>query len=659
MNPRVPSAVLLTVLFVITVGWLMWVESRERLPAADVVEQAAAGTAGAELQPGRTVVDASSQERAREAIVPEPTAVTVEEEGTAEGDEVVDFVVTVLDAERRPLADVQVWCLLFGHGFGHGPSQLGHLRTDAEGVARFDLAEERTNMGQFLGERLRDCTTVVLADAPFAVRPHVRLEGFPARGGHVELVLPPCSWLDVGFALPDGSPWTGGVSVQVRWNRDVQDPEGEGSTFEWFHSDDGVVHAGPLEPGFELRIGGNARDANRDGPPSVERLAPPAGTTETLELVLGELGRSFRGRFVDGSGRALADGRVHVTVRGWPAGAAQDAEPWSSYTGLRTDADGVGAFDWVSPFEDGARRVLRFEPREPWSSDEWHVTEVDASFRVPPGAVHDLGTVVCRRETRAEWVRLAKGVVRDEHGGPVDPDEWWLFERDSDQAGRMVRGRDFDIELDPGTAAFEVWGRAVVGTLDLSASKDGYKGASSRGLEPGSVGLELVLHRGAVLRGEFLLDPDVVPYDLHLEIHGDGNSRDLELIGPGFEALLYPGTVELEFHTRAGEFLVHAVSGVDLQAGEVRELPPIDLRGAMGRVRTVLLEPGGAPLSGRYVWVSAPGHGSDRVETGPQGSLDLLCPTGLEWVELEAEGFAPQRLELAALAPSVELQPLE
>lgn len=387
---------------------------------------------------------------------------------------------------------------------------------------------------------------------------------------------------------------------------------------------------------------------------------------------------AIRGRAVDPDGRPVARRSVSGTfIFRWIA----PEEPSSVSVSRTTGADGSFEFSLRPPDESvpgrqwNAMKLDMIVERTDGGFDLRRVLQPEVELARRGG---DLGTVVFERPPL-----LASGLVVEETGAPVQHASLSLMKKEASRFSSLVHESDFNVEpygfstRSDADGAFTILGDPGAGEFGIAVRDERYLSPPPLPIEPGATGLRIVVSRPAALLAHVLVDPGVPPSFVlgRIRVPRDGNgSRDAEQWecpderGDLLFRMLPARTAELEI--RAGCFgspqeVIARFDAIPLAAGE-RTVDPrlqaIDLRGRFQSTHVVVVDEDGRPVPHVVVRPNPDVNGDEKTDERTEGRDlengvgDLVTTGSLPPIVVEAEGFRPQRTELAAPETRVTLR---
>lgn len=269
----------------------------------------------------------------------------------------------------------------------------------------------------------------------------------------------------------------------------------------------------------------------------------------------------------------------------------------------------------------------------------------------------DLGTRIV-----TERAVVATGRVVDEAGNPIQGANVYT---DQEIGGSLWMARALDtnapIEFVPFLETDAEGSFCVYATLDpsvpvvLRVSHAGYLPHMTSGPEDPQTPMTIVLSLAAGITGELLLDEWIHPDRLEVALISESGEviQIAGLFRGRFEASNFsPQTLDVVVRVKTGEELKR-LSGVQTVAGEVLEVPALDVRHLLRKWTIALVGVDGKPIACEFALASAPDtprpygglvRGADDqcrvvVVTAEQPPIDVLV-----W----ASGFRSKRLMLTA-----------
>ncbi len=519
------------------------------------------------------------------------------------------IVVTTLDRERRPVANVRIEVRTREEdGRGEWTSTTGPDGRVAFGP--LDL------FAAFESEALRELWVAVDAPLGAPIRQRFTLAEMPEEP--VSFTMPPTGRLVIDVVDADGKPLDvlGFTTVRERWEQS-EDEAGDASGARWprvsWHDYDRRSHyeLPHVEIGLRFVVDSSKddhEDAKQvvDGPSKpgetviVRLVAPTPSPSEKVSArILDEKGEPLAGREVrllwnDDSTRVTrrelargttdASGRIDAKLDDWERRSfGNEIDLWIEAVVARPDGNGIEASGMIS------------------LPKTMHVGGLDfGEIRVHPGPVFVSGTVV------------------DDAGSPIAGAEIRVTVV---PAGPAFLSGDFtDRSLTATTDAegrFTIWGDAPVGQISICAEPGDVErkvplenSSDCIDLKPGATDLRFVLWRCGTIVARVLGDPAEID---DLSFSTSSKRPDGEVVGGwsgGFDA---EGIVETEvvigsatLTISRGGTVVATRENIEVKPGAVVELPPIELGAAPHQVELTIVDELGKPVPAGWIVMPDP-----------------------------------------------------
>ncbi len=488
----------------------------------------------------------------------------------------------VVDASGRPQGDVPVQLLVRRQGRTYpslsvlsrqdGIATIGRLEmiTDNErgtGDVRFSLG-----LGGLLGE---------VSDREF--------DPAAPPAEPLELVLPAHGTVEVRLVRRDGEPFVEPAIVTIVEQKEEGAAEefGDREIREGFAAlaHDGLARFRPVGLGKQCLVTAQRMDGTTFGEIVTES---PLKDGEIVRIELREQGGAsiVTGRVLGLDGQPLASTRLERGLKEQRNGGDR-----TTFSQIRTDANGAFRFEMEEPglASGGTRTLVLMENRRGGSGPR---VEADLSWSLSPGETN-LGDLAL-----AIPPVLAAGVVVDESGkplagvmvqartktsyGPAAEHFYWNWLQD----GSASSGSQGEFSIHATTDAEEI----------LVAGTDGVHWCGGVETRAGATGLQVVMGRGAAVRGRLLADPEVALENLTITMEipdlpqprREQSQLEMDAEGGFSREGLRPGNYVLRIAADSNHsepFLV--IENLLLVAGEECSDPRLNPLDARGRLRSI------------------------------------------------------------------------
>lgn len=411
-----------------------------------------------------------------------------------------------------------------------------------------------------------------------------------------------------------------------------------------------------VAPGLELRAGVSPPGYRRQ-----ERLfrSPVAPGEETIvEFSFSERYPVITATLVDPTDTPLARRAIDVQARLVGAGENDNALTGRS----RTDAEGGFSESLSTSDASDAFQEIAFTTDEAYEGET-----LAATVRVtdpPPDGVYDLGRVVLEPppvvlsgrvvDARGEPIFWAGISVKRMTGtnGVGGPAYYWVPEWHT----QTRQDGSFQLTGDHGPGDYR---------LLVDGDRDGYLNQDDIPFQPGTHGLEIVLHQAGGLEGSLCLPEDVPPSWLRVSLNredlAEGSRREGVIPHPDgkfFLQDLAPGEFDVTVFLPAWPEPLVCITDVWVEGGVTRAAPRLtnlDLTAAIHRLDLELRDPEGAPVPIGCIAFWSPDGSESRVAF-TNGAASLITPTPTANVEVIAPGFRPRRVDGARDGMRIDLE---
>lgn len=465
--------------------------------------------------------------------------------------------------------------------------------------------------------------------------------------------LPALGAVEVRVLDAAGSPISGAAAVELVALRAGDDTEGQrrsrmfvdGSTRD---AVEGIARFEHVEVSSTVFASTDGAGAGLVTSSSVSDGPRFAGESTTIELRAGASVAVLHGRVLDEGGTPLAGGvQFDLSIR---AGGVHGASSGS------LDTDQRGEFRVEVPATSGepAVRTLVLRNRRTRFDEPLATAERSFDGDLAPG-VHEVGDFVL-----ASQPVLAGGRVLDDLGRPIARALVTVRTASAPGARRPWSDEHAASGYSAEDGRFLLSGTAATSTLGLDAEERGHVRFETLAIAAGARDLEVVLTRGASVRGEVVVDDGLPLADVIVRAVLGSEAKDgwrhqglpLPLPVPGrgtFSIQALPaGRASVEFSVRNGPVLVR-LDGVELVAGEACADPrllEVDLRGLAKALHVVVRDESGEGIS--HSVVRARGRDGStawsRIQTDDGHATVRARALPIDFV-LGASGYRTQRVD--------------
>ncbi|MBK9386861.1 MAG: hypothetical protein IPN34_18765 [Planctomycetes bacterium] len=374
------------------------------------------------------------------------------------------------------------------------------------------------------------------------------------------------------------------------------------------------------------------------------------GSEVVAEVLLGQTNPVLAGRLVDAANVPIAQRHFDLAV--------VNANRSGRMT-LLTDAEGSFERAWMDVFgspETAEAIEFRWERGVP-TPGEVHIARILCPPIPATGRV-ELGTIVLRVPSGSSQALLVSGRVVDGAGQPLPRAGlsfyaiWPLVRQGPWEEHAPLTGELPEQTDEQGR--FVAYVRELPRGVRVDARLEGYYLQSSLLCEPGRENMELVMRRGAVLRGKLLLDPELRPDAITLRFSDTKRvqaQRSPDAEGNFELRALRPGSGTL--HIGLGNWPAKAIEGISIpeDAAEVEDArcTSIDLRGAWRRWQLEL--DSGTPFTRRSstsIFDAANPEHSTWFDFDASRQAELWIPVHVEEIDLLHYECLPLRLRYIA-----------
>jgi hypothetical protein len=394
--------------------------------------------------------------------------------------------------------------------------------------------------------------------------------------------------------------------------------------------------------GLELRVAA-ALEGDEARTERVVASGPrSAGEERTISVPLGAPWPTVLVRALDEHGNVLRRELLGAEVK-W--GRPDPSPPWcrggDQTRRVQTDDEGRLRLPLRGTAAGGFTRRLVLTHGDASEGGVLRAAERDLSWPAAAGDEIDLGDVELRPLVRSDAVVWASGTVTDDAGTPVQSATVLVSAVDADGKLLPDRAAKVTVEAD---GRFVATGPPVEHRLSVSAVAPGFLRSKADVVVAGESGLRIRMQAAARWAGRLLLDADIPPESLVVEVvQSDKRQRSI----PASERVtvdgLEQGRVDVEVRTRAGEWLLERWELLPTFPPGVPSEEPVnelDLRGRLTRLRLRLVEPDGAALDRVFAQV----HPEPWPEGGVWirgGRLDLVVPSDARTIAVRPRGYPP------------------
>ena len=637
--------------FLLGIAWLTWGAGTNAETAVAPVETPP--TQGPEESPAglAQAVARPSERRARESLGQAgPDVAAAGAGGELQGSETGGLLVRVIDAGGMPAGGIDLELMLSIPG---GQSDdIEKTVTDAvSGQGRFPLEqlagqEEAMRRAGYAGR------FSVRANLASADPIEVSLEGWPADGDEVDLVLPPLGNVLVSVVGPQGEALEGDANLYWAWlpaEVAAADPD---ERYEYTRNRS--VSGGADKPlriervGLGVCLEINASVAGRAGN-RTRGIAGPIAGNESVEVAVrvGEPLAELVFRCRDGQGNAIADEkvRVHVVERtAYSAGPL--GKPRRGSTSLRTSNEGVARLSQQAG-EFVAERWLEVAAgaAEPRSEDELGLCGgwVALPARLAAGAVIELPPV-----TLTPAGAVLEGIVTNPDGAPIE--DAIIYVNQVLHPGARVAWNSWDWSTRTGEdGRFRILDVAQPKSLAMRVSAKGHNDDYEDGLVSGGEGLAIVLEPAepqpqGTLHLQVEMPPDVSYSRCLLRLRHEGGRTHTPDWFAGYRLnfdYLMPGRWDVWVETRDGDFELGRVDGIVVREGEVTEdsrLLPLDLSDSARSLTFIFQHADGTPRRRESIAIGFVETGQGlNARTDDKGEATILIPTSFQAGRVQVE----------------------
>lgn len=377
------------------------------------------------------------------------------------------------------------------------------------------------------------------------------------------------------------------------------------------------------------------------------------------QVVLGQTNPVLVGRLVDAANLPIA--KRGVTIFAVNGNSRRG-------TSLQTDAEGNFERPWVDVFGSAATTEaleFRWEEGVP-TPGEAQVARILCPPIPATGRV-ELGTIVLRAPSSAAQALLVSGRVVDGAGQPLPRAGlsfyaiWPLvrqgpWEEHDSLSGELPSQSDEQ-------GRFVAYVPKLPRGVRVDARLEGYYLQSSLLCEPGRENMELVMRRGAVLRGKLLLDPEIERQAIEISFADEKRiqaQRAPDADGSFELRGLRPGSGALRVGVRG--WPARIIEGVSIpeDGAEVDDArcTSIDLRGAW-RLWKLRLD-GDAGSGARrtsFAFDASDAKSSTWMDFDAKGEAAVWIPTSADEIDLHCDRCEPLRLRYSAEVQIVKPRP--
>lgn len=552
--------------------------------------------------------------------------------------------VRVIDADGEPVPGVDVELVGRIPG-GYGQANWGTGTSSAPGgIAHIDLARLTQGMQRMQAYGLEP-QIEVRADIACSPTPSVELEGSPADGSQVDLVLPAMGTVVVRVLDHEGLPLEDEAEVYFWWqSKEEAERTSDGgrrrigrhhrSTSKGLARFEGIGLGISLSftawaPGLE---GGSLNGV--DGPQD-------AGEERVVEIRIGPQRPRVRLRVIDARGIPIAETRIEAQFVQLLDGSASRgrARPRVQTEWVETDADGLAEF-WSHARAWDVDRALDVVVRTPNVSAQddsaWRVGTVPLARTFAPSSTIDLGDV------RVGPVPIfAEGVVVDEAGDPLANVDLRFQEVYGDAWNERKDLSDGRVRSDS-NGHFLLRGTRAPERLSVYAYLKGFERLTGTEIAVGDRTVVLELKPEVQIEpeptGRIAIEvamPKGTPFPrLGLYWRSEAGSHSTECppggVGPFELKGLAPGTYAVWVKSRDGHLQFGRVEGVEVLADATTRdarLLPLDLENELRTVRLQLVHPSGKPLYKAQPEIILDALGkSFSVRTDKEGRAAFVVP---------------------------------
>lgn len=592
------------------------------------------------------------------------------ESGARESDTVTPlsgnaFRVLVVDSGGRPAAGIPLAC---GRISPDAPALLDVLvraRTDAQGSAWIALPETLPHPRASSTSR-PDETLRLRAEILAEPIPEVALDPRTPRED-VVLRLPPTG----SVRLETVSSARSRAPLDVRfglWARAEGEAKDVSPLPHCIAARGGVAVVDHVGIGLELRI----LAALENDEARAERVVAGgprfAGEERTISVPLGPEWPTVLVRALDEKGNVLGDVALDAVVT-WTRPPVSTG--WNSDTSLprrvRTDDQGRVRFPLRGTVEGGSTRKLVLT-QAAGAGGVLRRAERDLSGDSSSGAEIDLGDVELRPpQDEPGEVRWASGTVVDQTGTPVRTAT--VLVSSTGAEGTPSRGPAQHVTVEP-DGSFAVAGPRVEQCLVVRAVAPGFLRSADEVIAPGASGLRIRMQAAARWEGRVLLDANIPPESLVVEVvTAERTQRTVLSSDRVMVDGLEPGRVDVEVRVREGGWLVERWQGLATFTAGTRQderVDRLDLRGRLQLLQLRLVGLDGTPLERVYVRVE-PEPWPEGASWIRAGRLELVVPLETVAITLRPRGYQPftaepldgiQEIRCSALGPSPISRPI-
>ena len=558
--------------------------------------------------------------------------------------------IRVLDAAGNALGGVPVF-LRSVDADGWRQDHIGVQSAPQTGLA--SLEHMLTLMEEIEMEGPPYAGAKILSHSPIEVR--IPIDPFPKEP--LKLVLPAIGSLKLLLFQPDGQPFEGSflaaASISVPEGASEEDTSPGYVEMVQTIGKQGRASFGQVALGLQLEVYIMPRS---DYAELIEIVAGPTLQGETIEHAI-----YFEAQVPMLSGQLLDAELLPIALEFCEVSFSHAGRRFDS-TNFRTDSE--GRFSFAFPLQAEQPLPIDFEfvqqlgGLQRSASQRW--------LEAPRPGPNELGRI--QLETPP---RLAAGRVLSEDGTPIAGAEVILSgSRSNLTIGNRSGHGSYSSQTD-GRGEFTILGTSPAGELTLRASHGWHSHSDPISIRAGSEGLEIILERAGVLRGQLLLAEGVDPRSLEVLVKAPAQTWDMapsEYVDQkgrfGFHSLA-PGTYEVVAQLLEGQPCKSEVLLVDIVASpeQLEEKITIDMRATLRSLRVRLVDSDLNPVEGRLTSIQAAqdptnsarsNAGSYDANSG--GALIPTCQPSLD-LEVTAEGYRTQRLSGIAEDRVVQLMP--
>jgi hypothetical protein len=648
--------------------WLGLLSPREHIDAPDLTERTEnVAPREALTAPSALATDARSKVARVEPTAPEANAAPSAPTPSAE------FLVQVVDHEDRPLRDVPVQVMVHyrGGSFGNMSSSSARARKPASAseeflrIPRSEVEAAFSQAQEFLAKSEQKPSFEIAMECQIASTSATRhvLSSAEPPAEMIRLKLAPSGRVRVEIRDLAGELAKQAFTVRLRRTplglTPLEEMQlGHAGTIESAVVTEGSVLFPHVAVGQVLHVEVEDRES-RMRTARVRVDGPIDPQSEVLVNVqVGQENPVLIGRLVDASDSPVADRRISISiVRGSS----------SRGTWLRTDRDGNFEQAWTEAFGDpSSAEAIAFGWEEEVPAPGAPLSARMLCPKIPPTGRVELGTIALRAPSNSAQALLVSGRVVDGAGQPLPRagltfySLWPLVRQGPWEEMEALTGSLPERTDDQGRFVAHV--PKLPRGVRVDARLEGYYLQSSLLCEPGRQDVELVLRRGAVLKGKLLFDPEIDPSAIQVSFGDDKRTHaqtrsDAE---GNFELrALRPGYGELRIGIAGWTAKVIAGISIPEEADAVEDprCASIDLRGTW-RSWAFKLEGlnWSLPRATAFLFDAANASQSSFLYFDLTRRASAWLPVGVEEIDFVFAECAPSRLRYSADEHLVKLQ---